>query len=85
MTADLNDYIARYMPRAEGTMFDVEPLSEYPMVDWDEVPFAPPEQMMQESKRRHPSMPRVVPPEREAPGVKDHSVIKSILRRSGLL
>ncbi len=84
---ELNDYIRRHMPKPDP-FFAVEPLPEYPLVDWDSVPFADESQMMR------PSFPRVLPTPtgtREpmahdgGPGIKDHSVIKSILRKSGLL
>lgn len=83
---DLNDYIRRYLPKPDP-FFAVEPLPEYPDAEWDTVPFGDESQMMR------PSFPRVVPPRvtREpmawdgGPGVKDHSMIKSILRKSGLL
>jgi hypothetical protein len=86
MTDDLQDYIRRHMRHdAVGDFFDVEPLPEYPLVEWDDVPFASHEQMMR------PSFPRVVPPRdtREpmahdgGPGMRDGkhaSRIKYLLR-----
>jgi hypothetical protein len=83
---DPNDYIRKYIPHS-GLFSSVEPLEECD-IDWEQ-PTGP-----QWEPRDDTSMPRVVPPERKVkqpmshdggPGVKDHSLIKSVLRRSGLL
>jgi hypothetical protein len=86
---DLNDFIRKYMPKSDS-FFSVEPLEECADVDW-EVAQGP-----QWEPRDDTYIPRAVPPERKpkakvpmahdgGPGVKDHSLIKSVLRRSGML
>ena len=54
---DMDSYIRRYMPKFDPFFAAVEPLDEYPMIDWDTVPFAAEDQMV---------APRVVPPEVKA-------------------
>ena len=78
---DLDDYIRRYLPK-QSDIFDVE-LVEYPEIDAEQV-YGP-----QFEIREEQTMPRVIPPERRerkpmahdgGPGVKDHSIIKRLLR-----
>jgi hypothetical protein len=79
--SDLNDYIMRYLPKPDP-FFHAEEMPEYPVVDWDAVPFSTPERMMR------PEFPRVLPPEHAREpmahdggrGVKDHSRLKHLLR-----
>jgi len=92
---DLNDYIKRHL--RTDSFFAVEPLDET-IIDfddaqgpqWHDVPDGI------HSNQGDMTFPRVIPPERKprkrvpmahdgGPGVADHSLIKSVLRRSGML
>lgn len=86
--SDLGDFINRHL-RPQDPFFSVEPIPETDF-DWET------QQGPQWEPRDDTYTPRVVPPERKAktkepmahdggPGVKDHSLIKSVLRRSGML
>lgn len=84
---NLDDYIKRYLPKDPDDIFAVGPLPEYPDIDPEQI--YGPQWTPREDSQQRPSFPRVLPTPptaREAmahdggPGVKDHSIIKRLLR-----
>lgn len=88
---DLNDYITRHLRPHDSEFFGAMAATDDDSFDYE----------LEESPQEYlpPSLPRVAPPTNTprrsmprvpmgwdgGPGVKDHSLIKSILRRSGML